>query len=111
MMISRLLPRVVPRIVELGEEHELQLPLRGDRIVAVTAIGHNYDAWRRRALPTLRSPHGSIGPELHMVVLSTRLRDGFGFMDPFYPAEAQPLEVSDNEFSRWFAGHAFIASR
>lgn len=46
----------------------------------------------------------------HMVVLISTARDGYHLLDPFYPAEGQPLEVSDDDLMGWFTGLVFIAS-
>lgn len=109
MTIHRTLPRVHVRELGPGQEHELALPLVLGRPVIVTAMASLYEPWCSRTYPRLQSPHGRMGQALHMIVLVSRVRDGYRLLDPFYPGEPQPLEVSDDDFERWFAGHAFIA--
>lgn len=105
------LPLVEARSVERNEEDELRLCLQGDQVVVATALVQNYENWRSTAYPNLRSPHGTMSSLYHMVVLISETDDGYQLLDPYYPGDAQPLEVSDHEFIRWFTGLAFIASR
>ena len=109
MLVAQLLPRVTAHAIGIGEEHHLELPLRMGRLVAVTGLVPNYESWRRRTSADLRSPHGDMRHGLHMVVLASRVDGGLGLFDPYYPGDAQPLVVDDDDFVGWFAGHAFIA--
>jgi hypothetical protein len=109
--IIETLPRVEARSVDPPMEHELRLDLRSGRVVVVKALVRNYANWRSTAYPHLRSPHGTMTSGHHMVVLTSGTDDGYRFLDPFYTVDAQPLEVSDDAFTNWFVGHAFIASR
>jgi len=105
------LPRVEAHSVERNMEQELRLYLKHDRVVVATALVQNYESWRSTAYPNLRSPHGTMSALYHMVVLISGTDDGYRLLDPFYPADAQPLEVFDDDFVGWFTGLAFIASR
>ena len=105
------LPRIEARLLEPDTERELRTDLRLGRVIVTLALVRNYEGWRSMAYPELRSPHGTMTRGYHMVVLTSGTRGGYRFLDPFYPGDAQPLQVSDEGFVRWFAGHAFIASR
>jgi hypothetical protein len=86
---------------------------RGEVPTEATALLQNYENWRSTAHPNLHSPHGtmsSLSSLYHMVLLISGTRDGYHLLDPFYPGDAQPLEVSDGAFVGWFTGLAFIAS-
>jgi hypothetical protein len=106
------LPRIEKRFVESGRELELRLYLQLDQVVVATALVQNYENWRSTAYPNLCSRHGTMGTSslYHMVVLISATRDGYLLFDPFYPGDAQPLEVSDAAFAAWFTSLAFIAS-
>lgn len=108
--IVRTLPRIEARSVEQDMEHELRLDLRLGRVVVVKVLARNYESWRSTAYPHLRSQHGTMTSGHHMVVLISGTDDGYRFLDPFYPDDGQPLEVSDDAFTTWFVGLALIAS-
>lgn len=109
------LPRVEAHSVEQDVEYELRIHLRHGRVVVATALLRNYENWRSTAYPNLHSPHGMLSSLssllYHMVVLIPGSRHGYHLLDPFYPDDAQPLEVYDKDFMHWFTGLAFIASR
>jgi hypothetical protein len=105
------LPRVEAHSVERGMEQELRLYLRRGQVVVATALVQNYENWRSTAYPSLHSPHGMMSSFYHMVVLISGTRDEYHLFDPFYPDDAQPLKVSSDDFTGWFTGLAFIASR
>ena len=103
--------------VGVGDERRMRLELlRGKRIIAFV-LGAPYIAIVAPKYPALRSRHGpmcepgtSNGP-LHAIVLVSCSASAYQYLDPYLPGAAQPLELTDDEFERCFAGYAAIFTR
>lgn len=98
-----------------GEEAEIDLALRLGRRVVVTVSGPPYVQWRKEHYPSVISRHGALcspgshGKPFHAILLVARLDDGYVFHDPWFPADQQPLHMSEDAFQSCFAGQAIVA--
>ena len=110
------LPRIEPlRAGPLNEDLAINLALRQGRRVVVTVCGPRYVQWQQQRYPSAISKHGALcppgswGAPLHMLLLIGRTTDGYTLYDPWFPADQQPFEMSEDAFQVCFAGTAVVA--
>ena len=100
-----------------GQERHLRIELhRGKRIVAFV-LGSPYVAITSSKYADLTSRHGPMcdagnfnGP-MHAIVLLSCAATSFQYLDPYLAGDSQPLELTDDELERCFAGVAAVFSR
>lgn len=113
IQLVKSLPRV--RTKGNGDGDEITLALQLGHVVLAILFGPLYVAWFTVRHSSALSRHGRLcaagphGGPLHAVVLTGRLDDGYRYHDPWYPADGQPFEMSEDDFQRCWSGRIAIA--
>jgi hypothetical protein len=96
-----------------GDVEEVRLALTRGEIVITQVLGHPYVRALRRHHADLASRHGDLcapgdfnGPP-HSVAIVRREPGALLVLDPYYPAERQPLRLTDEDFDACFGAIAF----
>lgn len=57
------------------------------------------------------APAGDSGGPFHALVLAGSTEDGFLALDPYYPANGQPLELTDDDLTYILTGQVVVCSK
>lgn len=115
IQLVKSLPRVRTQTIGYGDEEEINLALRLGHLVLAILAGPPYVAWFTARYPQALSRHGRLcvaglpGPPRHAIVLMGQLDDGYHYHDPWYPADGQPYEMSEDDFQSCFCGSIAVA--
>ncbi len=113
IQLVKSLPRV--RTLGNGDGDEITLALQLGHLVLAILSGPPYVAWFAERHSAVLSPHGRLCPAglrggpLHAIVLTSQMDDGYRYHDPWYPANGQPFEMSEDDFQRCWSGQIAVA--
>ena len=88
-----------------------------DRALLITVFGPRYVKRLTTRPGGLPSRHGNLAPSgdyvapLHAVVLVGQDDEDFLLLDPYYPAQGQPLRISADDLVEVFTGELIVCSR
>ena len=105
------------RRLRAAQTEDLAVALAQDCVAIVTVSGPAWTSWVAASNLRFRSRHGRLcapgtfGGPLHALVLLGRKPGLFLVLDPWFPANAQPIEVDDDSFERVWAGEAIVVAR
>ena len=109
------LVKSLPRVRTCGDGDEITLALRLSHLVLAILAGPLYVAWFTERHLAALSRHGRLcavgshGGPLHAIVLTSQMEDGYRYHDPWYPANGQPFEMSEDDFQRCWSGQIAVA--
>ena len=105
--------RGLGRVSSIGDEPEIRIALARGHIVVAQVLGHPYVSWLNAKHGALRSRHppmcapGNFDGPPHAVVIVGADTNGLRILDPYFPANGQPLHMTYEDFQRCFGGLAY----